>query len=93
MDHELINNIHTTLCAVFDHSQGRVFKLYFFYDKYNWIPSHPGFEFNTLNKSVLNRKFDLDEDLPGYIDLRNNFPQIEIICKASKKLAKQRPVS
>lgn len=51
----------------------------YFYDKYNWIPSHPGFEFNMLTKQVLDRKFDTTEALPGYVDLRNNFPQIQSI--------------
>jgi len=48
----------------------------FFYDKYNWIPSLPGFEFNTLDMSHLKRKYDCDVELPGYIDLRTSFPQI-----------------
>ena len=48
----------------------------FFYDKYNWIPSHPGHEYDEFTKNILSRKFDIEEDLGGYVDLRNNFPQI-----------------
>ena len=51
----------------------------FFYDKYNWIPSLPGFEFETLTIEKLKRKFDCEQELTGYIDLRTSFPQIQSI--------------
>ncbi len=48
----------------------------FFYDKYNWIPSHPGYEYEVLTKNILSRKFEIDDKIPGYVDLRNSFPNI-----------------
>lgn len=52
------------------------FKSIFFIDKYNLIPSYPGLEYKTIDNTNLKRKFNTDEDLPAYVDLRNNFPQI-----------------
>tara|TARA_B100000902_G_C27291493_1_gene907389 strand:+ start:825 stop:1769 length:945 start_codon:yes stop_codon:yes gene_type:complete len=53
----------------------------YFYDKYNWVPSLPGFEFDTLNMDKLRRKFDCEQELTGYIDLRTSFPQIQSLDK------------
>ena len=50
-----------------------------YFDKYNWIPSLPGFEYTTLNSESLKRKFSQESDLPGYVDLRTSFPQIRSI--------------
>ena len=35
-----------------------------------------GYEYDELTKNILSRKFNIEEDLGGYVDLRNNFPQI-----------------
>jgi hypothetical protein len=50
-----------------------------YFDKYNWVPSLPGFEYPTLNMVALKRKFNLDSELAGYVDLRTSFPQIRSI--------------
>ncbi len=49
----------------------------FYNERYNLIPSFPGFEFKYLDMITLKRKFNLANELPNYIDLRNNFPQIQ----------------
>jgi len=49
----------------------------YYYDKYNWVPSLPGFEFDNLTMDKLKRKFDCETELTGYIDLRTSFPQIQ----------------
>ncbi len=49
----------------------------YFNEKYNLIPSFPGYEFKNLDLVTLKRKFNIVETLPNYIDLRNNFPQIQ----------------
>jgi hypothetical protein len=48
----------------------------FFNDKYNLVPSFPGFEYHILDSTTLKRKFSVDDKVPNYIDLRTNFPQI-----------------
>ena len=50
----------------------------FFFDKYNWTPSLPGFEYDTITETMLKRKFNLESTFiaQDYVDLRNNFPQI-----------------
>ena len=68
---------HDASCSI-EKEDNNIRKQYF-YDKYNWVPSLPGFEFDTLNLNTLKRKFDCSEELTGYIDLRTSFPQIQSI--------------
>jgi len=68
---------HDSSCSI-EKEDNNIRKQYF-YDKYNWVPSLPGFEFDTLNLNTLKRKFDCSEELTGYIDLRTSFPQIQSI--------------
>ena len=49
----------------------------YYFDKYNWVPSLPGYEYDTIYMSNLRRKYDLTDQLPGYADLRTSFPQIK----------------
>ena len=65
---------HHTECNIESDSSNT--KRLFYYDKYNWTPSLPGFEFDTLSMTQLKRRYDCDKELPGYIDLRTSFPQI-----------------
>ncbi len=48
----------------------------YYNDKYNLIPSFPGFEYKLLDLVTLKRKFNVDDAIPKYIDLRTEFPQI-----------------
>jgi hypothetical protein len=48
----------------------------FFNERYNLVPSFPGFENKLLDLTTLKRKFNVEEEVPKYIDLRTNFPQI-----------------
>jgi hypothetical protein len=67
---------HESTCTIEDTQELKNKKDYYF-DKYNWIPSFAGYEYNTLDMSHLKRKYDLSDKLPGYIDLRTSFPQIQ----------------
>ena len=53
----------------------------YYFDKYNWVPSVPGFEYKILDETTVKRKFNITDDqkLAGYIDLRTSFPQIQNI--------------
>ena len=68
---------HDSSCSI-EKEENNIRKQYY-YDKYNWVPSLPGFEFDTLNLDKLKRKFDCQQELTGYIDLRTSFPQIQSI--------------
>lgn len=70
---------HDTSCNIESQDVKPISKKNLFYDKYNWIPSHPGFEYEELTKNILSRKFDTKEEIGGYVDLRNNFPQIQAL--------------
>jgi len=48
----------------------------FYFDKYNLIPSLPGHEYTTINMDVLKKKYNVDDKIEDYIDLRNTFPNI-----------------
>tara|TARA_B100001094_G_scaffold316207_1_gene357145 strand:- start:487 stop:1431 length:945 start_codon:yes stop_codon:yes gene_type:complete len=67
---------HDSNCSIEDTQELKTKKDYYF-DKYNWIPSLPGYEYDTIYMSNLRRKYDLTDQLPGYIDLRTSFPQIK----------------
>jgi len=49
---------------------------FFFEDKYNLVPSFPGYEYKYLDLTSLKRRFNIEEQLPKYIDLRPSFPPI-----------------
>lgn len=66
---------HNSNCVI-ESQESKTNKNYYF-DKYNWIPSFAGHEYDILDMSHLRRKYDLAEELPGYIDLRTSFPQIQ----------------
>lgn len=52
---------------------------HYFVEKYNLLPSYPGFEYKWLDFTTLKRKFNVEETPPKYIDLRSHFPQIQNI--------------
>ena len=49
---------------------------FFFEDRYNLVPSFPGHEYKYLDITNLKRRFNIEETLPKYIDLRPSFPPI-----------------
>ena len=49
---------------------------FFFEDRYNLVPSFPGHEYKYLDITNLKRRFNIEENLPKYIDLRPSFPPI-----------------
>ncbi len=72
-----------------ENEQSNLITKKYYFDKYNWIPSLPGHEYIEIDKNFINRKFGKNElDFitngktsdnniqSGYVDLRNNFPQI-----------------
>ena len=68
---------HHETCTIEESQEFKYKKRDYYFDKYNWIPSFAGFEYDTLEMSHLRRKYDLTDELPGYIDLRTSFPQIQ----------------
>jgi|694.fasta_scaffold112379_3 hypothetical protein len=52
------------------------YKNTYFKDQYNWIPSFSSINYLQWNKTSLDRRFDTTQELPNYIDLRNDFPTI-----------------
>jgi hypothetical protein len=52
------------------------YKNTYFKDQYNWIPSFASINYLQWNKTNLDRRFDTTQELPNYIDLRNDFPTI-----------------
>jgi len=48
----------------------------FYFDKYNLVPSFPGHEYSTINIDVLKKKYNVEDKIDDYIDLRNSFPNI-----------------
>jgi hypothetical protein len=51
-------------------------KITYFKDSYNWIPSFCGYDWKLLDKQMAARRFDMEETMPNYVDLRNQFPPI-----------------
>ena len=59
-----------------NHSENLTKTNNFYFDKYNLIPSLPGHEYSTINLDVLKKKYNIDEKIDDYIDLRSSFPNI-----------------
>lgn len=68
---------HNEECAIVDDESISMHKK-FYYDKYNWLPSLPGFEYDVLDIELLKRKYHSAE-LKEYVDLRTSFPEIRSI--------------
>jgi len=52
-------------------------KVTYYKDAYNWIPSFCGYDWKLIDMQIASRRFDMEEPLPNYVDLRANFPQIQ----------------
>jgi hypothetical protein len=49
-----------------------------YYNKqYNWIPSFTSATYPIWNQFHVERRYDMTQQLPSYVDLRNNFPNIK----------------
>lgn len=69
---------HEEKCEINANEKSNIAKQFYF-DKYNWVPSFPSFKHKLITMPMLTRKYDTSDPLPGYIDLRTSFPQIQSI--------------